>query len=111
VKTKIAYGQTAVFVAMVLLSQSPRALASGSAGIPIEHFIFIIQENHSFDNYFGTFPNANGIPPGTVLPERPGGPLVLKPFLTTAPAIPHDIAHSWQAAYVAYDNGAMDGFF
>jgi phospholipase C len=43
-----------------------------SAGIPIEHFIFIIQENHSFDNYFGTYPGANGIQPGTALPDYPG---------------------------------------
>ena len=34
----------------------------------IQHLIFIVQENHSFDNYFGTFPGANGIPPGTSLP-------------------------------------------
>ncbi len=26
----------------------------------IEHVVFIIQENHSFDNYFGTYPGANG---------------------------------------------------
>ena len=31
------------------------AAYSQSAGIPIEHFIFIIQENHSFDSYFGTW--------------------------------------------------------
>ena len=27
----------------------------------IQHIIFIVQENHSFDNYFGTYPGANGI--------------------------------------------------
>jgi phospholipase C len=26
----------------------------------IEHVVLIIKENHSFDNYFGTFPGANG---------------------------------------------------
>jgi phospholipase C len=30
----------------------------------IQHIIFIVQENHSFDNYFGTYPRANGIPRG-----------------------------------------------
>jgi len=45
------------------------AAYSQSAGIPIEHFIFIIQENHSFDSYFGTYPGADGIPPGTALPD------------------------------------------
>jgi phospholipase C len=27
----------------------------------IKHLVFIIQENHSFDNYFGTYPGANGL--------------------------------------------------
>jgi len=26
----------------------------------LKHIIFIVQENHSFDNYFGTFPGVNG---------------------------------------------------
>ena len=40
----------------------------GSAGTPapdhldaIQHIVFIICENHTFDNYFGTFPGANGM--------------------------------------------------
>lgn len=62
------------------------------------------------DNYFGTFPGANGIPAGTLLPDEPGAPLVNAPFLATKPTIPADLIHTWQAAAVAYDNGAMDGF-
>src|SRR5579864_5074539 len=27
---------------------------------PIEHIVIIVKENHSFDNYFGSFPGANG---------------------------------------------------
>ncbi len=27
---------------------------------PIEHIVIIVKENHTFDNYFGTFPGANG---------------------------------------------------
>jgi phospholipase C len=34
----------------------------------IQHIIFIVQENHSYDNYFGTYPGANGLPQGTSLP-------------------------------------------
>jgi len=37
----------------------------------IDHIIFIIQENHSFDNYFGTYPGANGFPAGIALPVSP----------------------------------------
>ena len=83
-----------------------------SGGIPIEHFIFIIQENRSFDNYFGTFPlGPTELPAGAALPDSPGGPLVNKPFLATKPTIPADLPHSWLSTAVAEDNGAMDGAF
>ena len=28
----------------------------------LDHLIFIVQENRSFDSYFGTFPGADGLP-------------------------------------------------
>lgn len=34
----------------------------------IQHLIFIVQENHSFDNYFGTYPGANGLLSNTSIP-------------------------------------------
>jgi phospholipase C len=40
---------------------------------PIKHFLVLMQENHSFDNYFGTYPGANGIPKGTCMPYFPKG--------------------------------------
>jgi phospholipase C len=51
-------------------------------GMPIRHLIFIVQENHSFDNYFGTYPGANGFPPGTAVPTDPNGTtgLTVSPF-------------------------------
>ena len=27
---------------------------------PLDHVVIIVKENHTFDNYFGTFPGANG---------------------------------------------------
>ncbi len=30
-------------------------------GSPIKHVVIIVKENHTFDNYFGTFPGANGV--------------------------------------------------
>src|ERR1700678_1764980 len=41
------------------------------AGIPIKHVIIIMQENRSFDHYFGTYPGANGYPKGTCVPINP----------------------------------------
>lgn len=67
------------------------ALLSGASGIkradaaddiPIRHVIIIMQENRSFDHYFGTFPGADGIPASICVPldpSRPDGDCV-KPF-------------------------------
>src|SRR5688572_29048088 len=41
---------------------------------PIKHLIFLMQENHSFDNYFGTYPGAEGFPPDTCVPVDPFDP-------------------------------------
>src|SRR4051794_21410221 len=38
---------------------------------PIKHFLVLMQENHSFDNYFGTYPGADGIPAATCMPLDP----------------------------------------
>ncbi len=48
----------------------------GSNGSPasIQHIIYVVQENHSFDNYFGTYPGANGFPPGISIPLDPAQP-------------------------------------
>ena len=32
-----------------------------AAANPIKHVVIIVKENHTFDNYFGTFPGANGV--------------------------------------------------
>jgi len=39
----------------------------------MQHVIFVVQENRSFDHYFGTFPGADGIP------MRGGKPTVCVP--------------------------------
>jgi phospholipase C len=70
----------------------------------IEHVVFIVKENRTFDNYFGTFSGADGatsgkISTGEVIPLRRA------PDMT-----PRDIDHSYQAAVKAIDGGAMDRF-
>src|SRR5579872_2227169 len=44
-------------------SSSPTTTTNQSSGInKIKHVIVIMQENRSFDSYFGTYPGADGIP-------------------------------------------------
>lgn len=76
----------------------------------IEHVIWIIQENRSFDNYFGTFPGADGIPPSVCLPVMPGSKNCVKPFHMPPGEPLTDLSHNWERAHGDYDHGAMDGF-
>jgi phospholipase C len=50
----------------------PRPKPSPSVSGPIAHVVLIVKENHGFDNYFGTFPGANGhvMPRSTNPPPR-----------------------------------------
>ena len=86
------------------------AEAEDAKTIPIKHFVYIIQENITFDHYFGTYPGADGIPKDLKLSYEPDGPRIYKPFHLNSTSIPHDLNHSWQAAHVAYNDGKMDGF-
>ncbi len=44
-------------------AQAGKHTAAAPQGIfKLNHLIFIVQENRSFDHYFGTFPGANGFP-------------------------------------------------
>jgi phospholipase C len=57
---------------LLLLSFAPAFQVSTAAGpAPIRHLVFIVQENHSFDNHFGTYPGVIGYPLGTAVPLDP----------------------------------------
>ncbi|MGH7918551.1 MAG: alkaline phosphatase family protein [Candidatus Dormibacteraceae bacterium] len=78
----------------------------------IKHVIVVMQENRSFDSYFGTYPGADGIPmsdgvPTTCVPDPAGG--CVRPFHDTADVNgggPHGRAN----ALADVDGGRMDGF-
>ncbi len=82
----------------------------------IQHIIIIMQENRSFDHYFGTFPGADGFPTdadGGFLPCVPdpaadGGGCV-RPF-HDAEDINAGGGHSALDSAIDVDVGAMDGF-
>jgi phospholipase C len=43
---------------------------AGTVRVTVKHVVIIVKENHGFDNYFGTFPGANGV----ALPASPNPP-------------------------------------
>jgi phospholipase C len=100
-------------VTLVLLSMSATILYFTSsshkpahAQQPIQHIVFLIKENHTYDNYFGLFPGGNGTTTGKV---KING-VVKTITLNTATDQPANFCHGWNCAHIAKDNGAMDNF-
>ncbi len=99
----------------------PKDVSGGPTGcylIPpgihkIKHVIIILQENRSFDSYFGTYPGAVGIP------MQNGTPTVCNPDPQTNTCVApfHDIydlngggPHGLLDSIADTDHGTMDGF-
>jgi phospholipase C len=74
----------------------------------IRHIVIIMQENRSFDSYFGTFPGANGLPSGVCVPDPLNGGCV-KPFHDPAD-LNYGGPHGQSNATADIDGGKMDGF-
>jgi phospholipase C len=86
------------------------AFASGKRSMPIKHIVVDMQENRSFDHYYGfsSFAGKYGVPAGYSQPDGLGGNVV--PYHFTSLSTP-DIGHSWGAMHAEVDGGAMDGFY
>ena len=71
---------------------------------PIKHVVFLIKENRTFDNLFGTFPGTNGAATandyGTIRPLIRG----------TDGRLPGDLPHCYVCGLYAWHQGRMDGF-
>jgi phospholipase C len=58
------YGVTSILIITILLGGVLLGLAPSTvlgSGSKIQHLIFIAQQNHSVDNYFGTYPSVDGL--------------------------------------------------
>ena len=86
----------------------------------IEHVVIFIQENRSFDHYFGGYRGVRGFADQSLAFQQPDPPNTtnapigkLLPFhLASAAnaACTHDITHDWIPQHQSWNNGAMDGF-
>jgi len=70
----------------------------------IKHVVFIIKENRSFDEYFGTFPGANGATTG----KLHTGQVITLGHTPDPPK--HDMGHEWTDSHGDVDAGQMDRF-
>jgi phospholipase C len=121
---------TAAFAAEFLPSNLRRALAAGPASggyklSDIKHVVILMQENRSFDHYFGTLPGVRGFADPSAIelstgksvfyqpdPSNPDGyllPFHLDTKTTSAQAQP-STSHAWAVQHSAWDNGKMDNW-
>lgn len=88
---------------------------AGLASQKIQHVIVIMQENRSFDHYFGTFPGADGIPmdansvPTVCNPDPNAVGTCVKPYHLMADKNVGG-PHGSKAFLTCADGGRMDGF-
>jgi phospholipase C len=92
------------------LFSAAKALAGSPKSNPIKHVVVDMQENRSFDHYYGfaPFAGAYGVPAGYSQPDGHGG--AVAPYHFASLSTP-DIGHSWGAMHSEYDRGKMDGFY
>jgi phospholipase C len=114
--------------AALVLSAAAGPLAAGATepepNTPIRHFMVLLQENHTFDNYFGTYPGADGIPPDVCMPVDPAAHRIqwhrrggvaasdvncVQPWHIGSQPI-EDLDHSEATFLAQFDDGRLDGF-
>jgi phospholipase C len=104
----------AAITAMIMGTITPGARAEPATfatSTPIQHFVYMMQGDRTFDNYFGSFPGADGVPENTCQALVVGRPAdgCVKPFLleqdsaASLTAGPNLINRQW-------NRGAMDMF-
>jgi phospholipase C len=118
----IVVGTAGVLISLLILtscglpfttSTPAKATATPSVATPIKHVIIIMQENRSFDTYFGTYPGAEGIPmqngvPTVCVPDPANGKCAT-PFHDPND-LNHGGPHGQDNASADINGGKMDGF-
>ena len=91
----------------------------------IDHLVFLMQENRSFDHYYGTLAGVRGfgdahpvmLPDGRPVffqPDRSQRDGYVLPFhldtKTTSAQELHDLSHAWRALHESWNGGRVDGW-
>src|SRR5262249_50849851 len=77
---------------------------AGASAYPIKHVVVVVKENHTFDNYFGSFPGAEG----TTTCKRHDGTTFPCPHAPDS--TPRDLDHSHDAGLADWNGGQMDSW-
>ena len=117
-----AAASTLLFSPWKTLESAMAAPAACGPLANIEHVVFLINENRSFDSYFGTYKGVRGFADGTnrasfsqAFPGVPGQPYGghLLPFhfdTTKQGECVNDISHGWDVLHQAWHGGKNDAF-
>jgi phospholipase C len=110
--TTASVGSTASSVASTSSSGLGGASTSSGTGaggqggaapaLPIHHVVVIVKENHTFDNYFGSFPGAEG----TTTCQLMSGTIPCP----SAPDSTRDLCHKHDCALTDWNGGQMNGW-
>ena len=111
-----------VAAARATARRASRTVPHGSDLGAVEHVVFLMMENRSYDHYFGAYPRGRGFddhpkhslgvfaqhyPAGTHLSPRKK----LLPFHIDLPAgedCTHDLTHNWGPMHQCWNGGKMD---
>jgi phospholipase C len=109
-----AAGLATALPAHALIRQAAQSQASAlpsPSNMPIDTFVVLMQENRSFDHYFGWHPKADAMNAGLSYPDDD---VVLHETHSLAPDFQgcafEDPDHSWEGGRMQYDGGKLDGF-
>ncbi|HTT87220.1 MAG TPA: alkaline phosphatase family protein, partial [Acidimicrobiales bacterium] len=101
--------------------QAASVKPAGSDLGAVEHVVFLMHENRSFDHYFGSYRGVQGFDDGDARgaglfsQSWPGGTHErLLPFhldtLTSKAECTFDLSHAWNAQHMCWNGGKMDRF-
>ncbi len=102
---------------LLLLSASGAVHAATGTIRDVQHVVIFMQENRSFDHYFGTMAGVRGYGDTNALKfqngnsdfYQPTGSSYVLPFHVTTPFLA-DIAHDWSSGHSAWDSGKWDNW-
>jgi phospholipase C len=100
------------------LPDPTRPAGTADPRLPFEHIVIVMQENHSFDNYFGMLPRrgqprADGFffdPKGRPWNFNPTTGGYLRAFHHAGPCQSDGITQAWNSTHRQINGGQMDGF-
>ncbi|HEX4009481.1 MAG TPA: alkaline phosphatase family protein [Solirubrobacteraceae bacterium] len=107
-----------------LIARAAATRAAGSDLGAIDHVVFLMMENRSYDHYFGDYPRGRGFDDhpsdslGVFAQEYPGAtelapPDVLLPFhldSTAGMECTDDLTHDWGPMHLCWNDGMMDSW-